>query len=312
MQPRRKPFLHQQLHSNLFWPSCTQSICHLAQVAPATEHRTSGCCRRASSSPDPAKRPPTSTHLRLQRKHELREWVRRRAVHLYCSPTTAAASRSVPPSGRQRASPDQAAATEFPRSWERPFPEQQRRSAGRRPGRARAMPPQTHGTGKYGRRRQSGPCSITTTRSNAPRLVHTSSRSALRGAPKGAEPGLPRSHGWAGTRRSLIPAAPPGPALPSGPPHPAQGPRCPLRAVPSGLPHCAVRAQHLPGSGAFAISGLPARSPQPCQVLASWALRHPALRRPIGFQQRPRAAPLPAALRDAAGKRRRPVPPARR
>lgn len=192
----------------------------------------------------------------------------------------------------------------MPRSWERPFPEQQRRSAGRRPGRARAMPPQTHGTGKYGLGRQSGPCSITTTRSNAPaprshELASSAPRGAAgRGAGAAAEPRVGGNAPEPHPRR--------GPRSPRGRPIPPQGPRCPLRTAPL---RCA--GQHLPGSGAFAISGLPARSAEPCQVLASWALRDPALRRPIGFQQRPRAAPSPAALRDAAGRRRRPVPPAR-
>lgn len=55
----------------------------------------------------PASRPPTSTLLRLRRKHELQHVNGQGAAqafgklhptaHLYCSPTTAAASRSAPP-----------------------------------------------------------------------------------------------------------------------------------------------------------------------------------------------------------------------
>lgn len=70
---------------------------------------------------------------------------------------------------------------------------------------------------------------------------------------KDAETGLPRSRGWAGNAPEPHPRRAPGaPRSPRGRPIPPQGPRSTLGTAP--------RAQHLPGSGAFAISGLPARS----------------------------------------------------
>lgn len=190
-------------------------------------------------------------------------------AHLYCSLTRAAASRSAPP---EWAAASTGPTRRQPRSSPvlgETFPEQYCRSAGRRPGsgdgrgrprcpRRPARPCLDHGTGRYGRRRQSGPWSVTTTRSNVPApRSHEFAFSAPRGRRRRTR--TRGSHGAAGgrgTRRSFVPAAPPGPRAPHG----AAPSRPGGLALPSRLPHCAAQAQRLPGSGAFAISGLPARS----------------------------------------------------
>lgn len=229
------------------------------------------------------------------------------------------------PSGGSEHRPDQAAATEFPGSWERAFPEQHRRSAGRRPGSGdgggRLRCPRRPARPCLDHRQMRAPKAERAvldnddedecTRASFTRLrVHRSAGPVA----KDASTAQPRSHGWAGNAPELHPRRAPGaPRSPRGRPIPPRGPRSPLGTAPLRRAGSALTWEW--GFRHFRAARPQPSRPRPCQVLACWALRHPALRRPIGFRQRPRAAPSPAALRDAAGRRRRrrrPVPPARR
>lgn len=161
-----------------------------------------------------------------------------------------------------------------------------------------------------------------------------------RGQPGAAlkEPGLPARPPVGGERAAASPpAAPLGAARsPQGGPRPAARgrappsgrpraplratpapPRAPLRAVPA-RPRAPLRAAPSRPAGAAltwarsfrhfrAARSQPSRR-QPRQALARGALparRHPALRHPICSRRRPRTAHSPAALKDAAGRRRR-------
>lgn len=215
--------------------------------------------------------------------------------------------------------PDQAAAREFPRSWERPFPDQHRRRAGRRPGsgdwRGRprcagrpAQPCRDHGTGRC------GPCSITTTRTNVPA---PRSREFAFTAPWGRRRrtrrrGCPGAAGGRGTHRSPIPAVPPGPRAPLG--------AAPFRprglALPSGLPlglstYLGVELSPFQGCPlaaklSSALSGTrPLGAPAPCSP-APHRLSAEAPRRPLacGVERRGRETPPPppGAARSPAAK----------
>lgn len=125
---------------------------------------------------------------------------------------------------------------------------------------------------------------------------------------KDADTEPPRSRGWAGNAAEPRPRRAPGaPRSPQGRPIPPQRPRSALGTGSSRRAGSALTWEW--SFRHFSAARSQPSRPQPCQVLARWALRHPALRCPIGFQAETPRRPLACGAERRGRETTTPPPP---